>query len=83
MSLPQFSDVPRQASSGWRLTSSLPATRLSSKPCFLGQIALFWCVYIQLRVTKSKFLQYVQTGITPTLQQRSLINILNFVASLM
>ncbi len=80
--LPQFSYVPRQAPSGWRLTSSLPATRLSPKPCFLGQIALFWCVYIQLRVTKPKFLQYVQTGITSALQQYRLIDFLSVVADL-
>ena len=80
--LPQFLYVSRQAPSGWRLTSSLLATRLSPKPCFLDQIALFWCVYIQLRVTKPKFLQYVQTNITPALQQRRLIDFLSVVASL-
>jgi len=73
--------MPRQASLGWRLTSSLPATRLSPKSRILAQMSLFWCVYIRFRLGYVKFLQNSQTRITPTSQQRSLIDILCVVAN--
>jgi len=86
--LPQFSDVSRQAPSGWRLTSSLPATRLSPEPRFLNQNRV---ILVCLHTTSSSYNRIsttyindsVETSITPPPQQYNLIDILCVVASLM